>query len=109
MLEWSWSPHPLPSPKGRGGVIVALRATELPLDEASGLDAHAFCFLKGLVDAAHHVERLLRQRVALALDDHAEAADRLLERHVLALRAGEHFGDVERLREEALDLARARD
>src|SRR5690348_12337188 len=65
--------------------------------------------LEHLVDAADHVERLLGQRVALAVDDHAEAADRLLERHVLARRAGEHLGDVERLRQETLDLPRARD
>src|SRR6185369_4149124 len=32
--------------------------------------------LERLVDAADHVERLLGQRVALAFDDHAEAADR---------------------------------
>ena len=55
---------------------------------------------------ADHVEGLLGKRVALAADDHLEAADRLLQRHVLARRAGEHLGDVEGLRQEALDLAR---
>ena len=43
----------------------------------------------------------------LAVEDLGEAADRLGERDILALGAGEYFGDVERLREEALDLARA--
>ena len=42
----------------------------------------------------------------LALDDLREAAHRLLDRHVLARAAGELLGDEERLREEALDLAR---
>src|ERR1051325_6913191 len=54
------------------------------------------------LDGADHVERLLGQRVALAVDDHLEALDRVLQRHVLARRAG----DV--LRQGALDLARAR-
>src|SRR5438445_10636771 len=71
--------------------------------------AHLLGLLKGLVDAADHVERLLRQAVALTVADHLETADRFLERDVLARRAGEHFGDMERLREEALDLARAAD
>ena len=64
-----------------------------------------FARSRGLVDAADHVERLLGQVVVLAGDDGLEAADRVLERHVLAGAAGEHFGDVERLRQEALDLA----
>ena len=36
------------------------------------------------LDRADHVERLLRQLVVLALDDLLEAADRVLELHVLA-------------------------
>src|SRR5690348_13122431 len=61
------------------------------------------------LDRARHVEGLLRQVVALARDDHLEALDRVLERHVLAGRAREDLGHVERLREEALDLPRAGD
>ncbi len=45
----------------------------------------------------------------LPCDDLLEAADRLGDRHVRARGAGELFGDEERLREEALDLARALD
>src|SRR5690606_37332435 len=63
--------------------------------------------LDRLVDAADHVERLLGQVVVLAFDDTLEAADGFLERDILARRTGEHLGHVERLREEALDLARA--
>src|SRR4051812_36029623 len=63
--------------------------------------------LEGFLDRADHVEGLFRQRVALAIHDHVEALDRVLERHVLAGRAGEHLGHVERLGQEALDLARA--
>src|SRR5262245_66424174 len=59
--------------------------------------------LDRLFDRPHHVERLLRQLVALAVDDHLEALDRLLERHELAFGAGKHFGHVKRLRQEALD------
>src|SRR5450755_3225649 len=47
--------------------------------------------------------------VVLAVDDGFEAADRVLERNELSRRAGEDFGDEERLREKALDLPRTRD
>ena len=58
-----------------------------------------------LLDAADVEERLLGHLVELAVDDRLEALDGLGDRHVLALEAGEHLGDEERLREEALDLA----
>src|SRR3954471_10522921 len=61
------------------------------------------CFL----DRAHHVERLLGQRVAFTVDDHLEALDRVLESDVLAFLAGEVARHREGLREKALDLARA--
>src|SRR5688572_140766 len=64
-------------------------------------------FFERLFDRADHVEGLLGEAVALAVDDHVEALDRVLERDVLAGRAGEHLGHVEGLRQEALDLARA--
>ena len=44
----------------------------------------------------------------LAFDDLLEAADRVGDRHVLAFEAGELLRDEERLRQELLDLARAR-
>src|SRR5450755_567795 len=47
--------------------------------------------------------------VVLAVDDGLEAADRVLERNELSRRAGEDFGDKERLREKALNLSRPRD
>src|SRR5262245_39000898 len=64
--------------------------------------------LERFLDRPHHVERLLRQRVALAVYDHLEPLDRVLQRHVLAVLAGEVLRHRERLRQEALDLARAR-
>src|SRR5436190_281674 len=67
------------------------------------------CLRDRLVDRADHVERLLRKLVVLALDDLLEALDRVLEPHVLAGLAGELLGDEVRLREEALDPARAVD
>src|SRR5665648_799616 len=63
--------------------------------------------LGGLLDAADHEEGLFGQVVALAVDEVLEAAHGVGQRDVLAGDAGELFGDVERLREEALDLARA--
>src|SRR5690554_768334 len=69
---------------------------------------HLVGFLDGLVDGADHVEGLLGQLVILAVEDALEAADGVLEGHVLAGRPGEHLGHEERLRQEALDLARPR-
>src|ERR1700693_3295812 len=69
---------------------------------------HLFALLPRLVDRADHVERLLRQVVVLAVQDLLEAAHRLGDRNRLALTPGEPLGDVEGLREEALDLARPR-
>src|SRR5207302_10647890 len=66
-------------------------------------------FLDRLFDGADHVESLFRQMVVFPVDDRLEAADRILERNVLAWRAREGFGDMEGLRQEALDLARPRD
>src|SRR5450756_2898858 len=63
--------------------------------------------LGGLLDAADHEEGLFGQVVALAVDEVLEAAHGVGQRDVLAGDAGELLGDVERLREEALDLARA--
>ncbi len=60
-----------------------------------------------LFDGADHVERLLGQMVVVAVHQALEALDGVLDGHELAGRAGEHFGDVERLRKEALDLAGA--
>src|ERR1700743_3760080 len=65
--------------------------------------------LDDLLDRALEEERRLRHLIVLALDDLFEAADRFGDRHIGAWRAGELFGDEERLREEALDLARALD
>src|SRR5205085_5151985 len=62
--------------------------------------------LEHLLDRALQQERLLGDVVVLAFDDLAEAADRVGDLHVLTLDAGELFRDVERLREEALNLAR---
>src|SRR3954471_8605296 len=61
-----------------------------------------------VVEAALHVERLLRDVIALAVDDLLEAADSVLDLDVLAGRPGERLGHEERLRQELLDLAGAR-
>ena len=63
--------------------------------------------LDHLVDPALEEERALGHVVVLALEDLLEPADGLGDRDVLARRAGEGLGHEERLREEALDPARA--
>src|SRR6185436_20385240 len=63
--------------------------------------------LERFLDLPDHVERLLRQLVALAVDDHLEALDRVLERDVLAFLPGEVLRHRKGLRQETLDLAGA--
>src|SRR3954466_8452888 len=65
--------------------------------------------LDHVVDRALEQERRLRQVVVLAVEDLAERAHGLADGHVGAGRARELLGHMERLREEALDLARALD
>src|SRR5258708_28412243 len=62
-----------------------------------------------LLDGADHVEGGLRQVIVFALAQTLEAADGVGEVDEDAGRAGEHFGDMEGLRQEALDLAGAPD
>src|SRR5574342_758334 len=71
--------------------------------------AKRFRLFERFLDLPDHVERLLGQRIALAAHDHFEALDRVLQRHILARRSGEVLRNGERLRQEALDLARAGD
>ena len=73
------------------------------------LGGEALGLLDGFLDGADHVEGRLREVVVLAFDEALEALDRVGERDELAGRAGEDFGDEEGLRQEALDLAGARD
>src|SRR5262245_14474635 len=75
---------------------------------ATAMLLERFRFLERFLDRADHVERLFGQLVAFAVDDHLEALDRVLERDVLALLPGEVLRHEHRLREEALNLARAR-
>src|SRR5215217_9371768 len=75
----------------------------------SGVSPSLPRLLDGFLDRPDHVEGLLGQIVVLALDDLAEAPDRVLELDVAAFLAGELLGDEVRLREEALDAARPRD
>ncbi len=65
--------------------------------------------LEHLVDRAGEHEGLLGQLVALAVDDGAEAGNRVGDGDVLAGNSREHLGDEVRLREEALDPARPPD
>src|SRR4051812_29560786 len=65
--------------------------------------------LDRLLDGADHVEGAFRQIVILAGDQALEAFDRVLELDEHAGRAGEDLGDMEGLRQEALDLAGAGD
>src|SRR5205085_4458891 len=70
---------------------------------------HALGLLAGLLDGADHVEGLFGEVVVLAVDDLLEAADGVGGLDELAFEAGKLLGDEEGLREEALNLARARD
>src|ERR1043166_247249 len=75
---------------------------------SSDLAGDALGLLACLFDGADHVEGALRQVVVLAVNDLLEAADGVGDLDELALEAGELLGDEEGLREEGLNLARAR-
>src|SRR5207237_8781892 len=61
-----------------------------------------------LFNPAFHVERLLGNVVVLAPDNFLKASYRVLNFYVPARGPGELLGDVDGLRQEALDLARSR-
>jgi hypothetical protein len=60
------------------------------------------------LNRSDHVESSFRQMVVFAFDQAFKSFDRVPQVDELAGRAGEDFCNVERLRQEALDLARAR-
>src|SRR6516165_5296244 len=72
------------------------------------LGGELLALLDRRLDGADHVEGGLGQVVVLAFAQALEAADGIGEIDEHAGRAGEHLGDMEGLRQEALDLARAR-
>src|SRR5262245_910027 len=74
-----------------------------------GLLFERLCLLERLFDRTHQVERLLGNAVVLAFRDLLEALDGVGNRDVLAGKAGELRRDEERLRQEELNTARARD
>ena len=74
-----------------------------------GLALHLFGLGLGVVECTDVHERAFGEAVAFAVTDAFEAVDRRIQRRVDALEAGELFGNVEGLREEALELAGAGD
>src|SRR5690606_34381039 len=75
----------------------------------SGFLGQLLGLLDRFLDAADHVECGFRKVVVLAVDHGLERRHGVFDLHELARDVGEHLGDVERLAEEALDLARAGD
>src|SRR5699024_2923770 len=70
-----------------------------------GLFALSFCLCYHIVDRSHIKECGLRILIHFSVDDHLEAADRLLERHIFARDSGECLSYEERLGQESLDLS----
>src|SRR5690554_4013914 len=68
---------------------------------------HGLRFFDGFVHRADHVESLFRHVVIVAVQDAFEAADRVFQRHILTWRTGKHFSNMERLRQEPLNLTGA--
>src|SRR5579863_121757 len=77
--------------------------------DALGFFGQFLALLNRFLDGSNHVERGFRQMIVFAFDQALESLDGVLQVDKLAGRAGEDFGNVERLRKKALDLARARD
>src|SRR5580693_7037623 len=88
--------------------VYSLFATS-PFALLSRFRGELLALLHRLIDRADHVEGGLGQVIVFALDQALEAADGVGQIDEHAGRAGEHFGDMERLRQEALDLAGASD
>src|SRR5690606_10793821 len=63
-----------------------------------GLGSHFLGFGFGFLDRANHVECRFGQVVVFAIDNRAEAFDRVFKLHEHARRAGEDFGHMEGLR-----------
>src|ERR1700741_477255 len=78
-----------------------------PLHVLGRFCGELFALFDRLFNSADHVEGRLRQVVVFSLAEPFEAFDSLLQVDQLPGRAGEYFGHVEGLRQEALDLARA--
>src|SRR5262249_50785641 len=73
------------------------------------LAGHPLGLLLGLLHGADVARGVLWQVVAFAVPDLLEGADRVCQRGVLAVLAGEDLGDEERLRQESLNPSGAVD
>src|SRR5580704_15827912 len=114
------SPLPLAGEVDRqrrsGGGYILKRRRKRPLPDPPRKREREFTFLRRfggellalfdrLFDGADHVEGSFGQVIVFAFAEIAEALDGVGEIDELAGRAGEDFGNVERLRQESLDLA----
>src|SRR5262245_53934339 len=97
---------PWPPPAPAGAREWRLRAPTR-LASASG-PLQLFSLLEHFFDGPLHVESLLGNFIVFALGDFTEALARIRQLHVFPGESGELLGHVERLREEPLNLARAR-
>src|ERR1700675_1422442 len=88
----------------KGELLSLLPIRHSPL---SCLSRELLALLDGFFDGADHVEGGFRKMIVLAFAYPSEALDGVGEVDELAGRAGEDFGHMERLRQEALDLAGA--
>src|SRR5881227_3817496 len=91
------------------GRLLSLHPSAFILHPFLSFCRHAVGPLARLFDCADHVESLFGEVVVLAVNDLLEAAYGVGDLDELALKARELLGDEEGLREEALNLARARD
>src|ERR1700693_4695085 len=80
-----------------------------PFVRLSRFGSQLLALFDRLFDGADHVERGFRQMIVLAFADGAETLDGVGEVDELAGRSREDFSDEERLRQEALNLARPGD
>src|SRR5438552_17801234 len=94
------------SSEGRGWLLT-IRHSLFAIRPLGRFSSQLLALLDGFFDGADHIEGGFRQVIVLAFADRAEALDGVGEIDELAGRTGEDFSDVERLRQEALDLAGA--
>src|SRR5690606_32588717 len=100
--EWL-APAPVRGPY-KAARLSGVRMPARPAPWLCGLRRHFTRLVFGFLDRADHVESGFRQVIVFTVDNRAETLDRIGKLHELAGRAGKNLGDVEGLRQEALDL-----
>src|SRR5919204_6293617 len=104
----SWRGKIPSSPAAPGAMTMSTSSVSTGRSAVTIVNCSGMSISAHLVDGAFHVEVLLGHVVKLTIQDAAEALHGVGDRDVHSGKAGKHLGHDHGLRQEALDLARAR-